>query len=152
LSCLTRYLGVALVAGGVLLFLFESGSSSRRRIGRAVLFAAVSLAPIALWLARNLALTGTVVGPREPPGFGLASQAADLARSVVDWSLPWSLPTLAKAAVLALASTPLVLARLRRKPKRFGFRSLALPALVYGASLVSVSATWGSDAIDVRLA
>jgi hypothetical protein len=71
-SSLTRYVGPALsVAGGLVLLLFGAGSLGRRA-GRTLVFAAISLLPLALWLRRNAAMAGTLVNrdlayhPMEP--------------------------------------------------------------------------------------
>jgi len=71
-SSLTRYVGPALSLAGALVLLVFGAGSLGRRTGRAVVFGAISLLPLALWLRRNAALAGTLVNrdlayhPMEP--------------------------------------------------------------------------------------
>ncbi|MFH0953846.1 MAG: glycosyltransferase family 39 protein [Verrucomicrobiota bacterium] len=61
LSVLTRYVGAAFLAAGVLALLLWSGRRGRARIADALLFGMVGAAPAALWLARNLLEAGSAV-------------------------------------------------------------------------------------------
>ena len=75
LACLTRYLGVAFLAGALALLLLRPGPLLRERLPQAAICGAVALAPLGLWMLRNLLLTGSparVVAPADvSPTFNL---------------------------------------------------------------------------------
>ena len=77
LACLDRYIGVAIAAGVVILLFLRFGASVRERTTGAALYSIVSLAPLGLWMLRNLLLTGAPA--RRVPA--------------VDVSLPFNLKT-----------------------------------------------------------
>lgn len=59
LACLTRYAGLPLIAMGSLGVLLFGCYSFWRRVGGALVFGALSVLPLALWLARNQFVVGT---------------------------------------------------------------------------------------------
>ena len=59
LAFLARYVGVALVGAGALSILIFSRKSIYRRAADAVVFGAVSCLPMALWVLRNMAASGS---------------------------------------------------------------------------------------------
>ena len=59
LACLTRYLGIAFLVGALAVLLLRRESSRGERWAPAAICAAVALAPLCLWMLRNLLLTGT---------------------------------------------------------------------------------------------
>jgi 4-amino-4-deoxy-L-arabinose transferase-like glycosyltransferase len=84
----TRYAGAPLVAvGAVLVALYPEGGWGRR-LGRAAAFTAVAVLPVALWLARNLAVAGTALGARVPGSGDLGGVAAEMGRLVTAWFVP----------------------------------------------------------------
>lgn len=65
LAVLTRYPGVVLIFVGVVALLFlNDREPARARLGKAAMFAAVSLLPIGLWVLRNIYVGGSA-GARE---------------------------------------------------------------------------------------
>ena len=50
LACLTRYVGVSLIAAIALMLALPSGASRRRNLGESALFVAAPAAPLCLWL------------------------------------------------------------------------------------------------------
>ena len=64
LACLTRYTGVTLIITGVLSILLLYQSSLKNRIFYVFIFGILTGLPLALWLARNFMLTGTLFGER----------------------------------------------------------------------------------------
>jgi 4-amino-4-deoxy-L-arabinose transferase-like glycosyltransferase len=60
LAILTRYIGVSLIALGGMSILILSKSSWKRKVGDCVLFAVISLGPIALWMVRNSLVAGNL--------------------------------------------------------------------------------------------
>lgn len=144
LACLTRYLGVTLIAAGALTLF------ARRRVRDAFLFAFVAAAPLAIWLVRNAAVTGTATGLREPPGFAWEQNLLALLHGAVDPLLPWGWPGEAKLAIAGLAA--LGGTSLARRASRTDAGPLALFVFLYALAVVVVSAFWGADRADIRLA
>ena len=64
LACFTRYVGVTLVFASVLLLAVDRSAELLQRAKRVTVYLLVSLAPLCLWMLRNLLLTGHPMGPR----------------------------------------------------------------------------------------
>ena len=64
LCCLTRYAGAGVLVCGVALIATRATLAPRRRVRAAVFYAAIGLAPVALWMARNLLVLGSPLGDR----------------------------------------------------------------------------------------
>lgn len=77
---LTRYVGLAFVGVGAL-FVF-----SRRGWGASALYAGAALLPIALWFARNLALTGHLTANTLPGTYTLTAFLIDCVKELLLWS------------------------------------------------------------------
>lgn len=60
----TRYMGVAVLATGAVVILLWAPGRPAARLGAACAYLSLSVPPLAVWLWRNLALTGTLTGPR----------------------------------------------------------------------------------------
>jgi hypothetical protein len=63
IACLARYSGATLVPVGIIVLLWP-GRSLRRRLLDSGIFTVFSIAPLAMWLTRNTALTGSAT-PRD---------------------------------------------------------------------------------------
>ncbi len=70
LACLTRYIGVALVASSLLLLTIQR-ATLRSTIGNAAIYSLVSMTPLGVWMARNFLISGTLAGKSYPDGFSL---------------------------------------------------------------------------------
>ena len=99
-AALTRYVGVAVMASGGLFLLLRGPRSLRVRCGRVLAFGLVAAAPLALWLARNQAVSGTLAGERAPGQWGLGF---NLSRVLIYLST-WALPPAGEGGVAAAAS------------------------------------------------
>ena len=60
----TRYMGVSVLATGAVVILLWAPGRPAARLGAVCAYLALSAPPLAAWLWRNLALTGTLTGPR----------------------------------------------------------------------------------------
>ncbi len=90
-------MGVALVAIG-----------AQRRTRDTVIFAVTaSVGPFA-WIARNLVLTGTAVGERVPPEWGLLRPVIQAGATFGGWLTPSGTPIVLQAAVLLAVAFALV--------------------------------------------
>lgn len=58
-ACLTRYLGVGLVAGSILVLVIGGRDRSLQAIRRALLIPIVAVAPLSIWLLRNIVAGGS---------------------------------------------------------------------------------------------
>ena len=123
-----RYLGIVLVAAVGLLLLFFPGAPFRRRLRPAVLFGLVAGMPMALWLLRNLLVSGSVVGDRDVY-YAAGEILGDMAGFLAGWAGfdPAAWP-LAAAALLLPAGAALLRGRASALPPRFSWR----PATVFG--------------------
>ena len=68
-ACLTRYVGATLLGAGALMLLLRTGAGTRTRIRDAALWSAASLAPVGVWMARNLLVIGSPFGTTFADGF-----------------------------------------------------------------------------------
>ena len=64
LACLTRYMGVAIVAAACVLLALQRGVPPLPKLLRLALFVSVSTAPLGLWCLRSLGIDGTLFGAR----------------------------------------------------------------------------------------
>ena len=154
LACLTRYAGLALVAAAVPLLLLRPGPAPSARVRGAAAYALIALAPVGLWMARNLALGGGPLGRREPPRASLPEAAGAFLEEIGGWSqfpiggVPAA--ALAALALLALAAAvALGLARAARDPEAwreraplFAFGGFALVYLAVLAVSASTTLVW----------
>ena len=76
----TRYMGVAVLATGAIVILLWAPGRPAARLGAVCAYLSLSVPPLAAWLWRNLALTGTLTGPRlasAHPPFAILRTFAD---------------------------------------------------------------------------
>ena len=85
LACMTRYIGVALIALTLSLLLLQHGVAMRRKLKRMAAYALIAAAPLGAWLTRNYLAKGTLTGARHPAS-GDPSENAWL---VLDVLLKW---------------------------------------------------------------
>ena len=85
LCCLTRYAGASVVVCGIALIVRATTLAPRRRIRAAALYAAVGLAPTALWMVRNLLVLGSPMGDRSQ--YDEQFSAPDTVRMMVEATL-----------------------------------------------------------------
>jgi hypothetical protein len=91
-ACMTRYVGLSLVVGGTVGILIGVQRPIRVRLERALLYLAVSLAPIGLFIARNAYLAGNVSDRPSPawhpPNYERWQASVT---TILKWGLPDSL-------------------------------------------------------------
>ncbi len=107
LACLTRYIGIPLVAAGAITVVLASGAGLRKRLARAFVFAIASSLPIGLWLLRNYRLTETFFGDRGPTRHSFLHGIVASAKTVLFWFVPGPGPG-TKYIVLVCAAIALV--------------------------------------------
>lgn len=163
LCWMDRYIGVAVVMTGGLFLLWEGRRPLLRRCQDLLLYAAITVPPIALWMVRNYLLSGTTMGMRRPSTDPLAANIRLTLDSFAAWLRPDPhLPVEFGAGVLAAlrlltAAVPLaclaavvmlaVFGRLRsadsaEEDRRLWLlKLLAVFLVIYLAQLIG-SATW----------
>ena len=155
----TRYLGAALLAAVAVMLLFQRGARPLQRVRRTAAFALLAGAPMAAWLVRNRAVSGTFTGPR---GYGRRSWAAltGIGEELWSWAtfdLPMvELPAVGivgflSAVALAVACGVLVRERWRRQTRPsapgwspcYVFGGFALTYFTALVASLALAATWG---------
>ena len=163
LACLTRYLGVTLIAAVLPLLLLRPGVALREKVKHCAAYALISLIPVGLWVLRNTLLTGKPTGSQGLQGPSndtlpeiLSATLADLSRWVLLWlpSDPVRIAASASAAMVLLALSIAVwyaLVRSHRSPNASAqwssFYLFGGFALVYLGILVAAqTVTFGEPA------
>ncbi len=73
-ACLTRYLGGVMIGAGALVLLLRNDIVIRTRLRDTAIWSVASMAPVGVWIMRNLLVIGSVLGSQFPDGFsGLIS-------------------------------------------------------------------------------
>jgi hypothetical protein len=162
LACVTRYAGVSLVALGGLLLLCDwryhlapadqggrddSGRGTKpivRWLGHMALYGVVAVSLFALNLYRNLRLTQTLTGFREPGLTPFKTNLHDFGSVLCDW-LPFFNEHYGAASVVAvlfiLLITGIFFWRLVRRGDFFSFNNIALSYFVVYAGFILYTAT-----------
>jgi 4-amino-4-deoxy-L-arabinose transferase-like glycosyltransferase len=112
LACLTRYVGIAIVAMGIGAVLL----SERRHADKlkdATLFCLISTLPLCLWLARNYLGYDTLTGDRPPSDLGLADIVRQVADTTSAWLLPAKAPLILRVTACIGVATALTILSLR---------------------------------------
>ncbi len=146
LTCLTRYMGVALVAASALLLLSQPGVAPLQKARRIASHALISLSPVCLWMMRNYLIWGHVTGRQ--PGVTYSISPTDfldgVLRVLASWLHPeWILEQFPLAAEVSLLAFCLALAMTTaylfvRAPAHWrGFCVCSAFALTYLATLAA---------------
>ena len=100
LACLTRYMGIALVAASVLLLASQPGVAPLRKARRIALYSLIALTPVCLWMTRNFVLVGHITGKQFSVTYSISP--AEFLHGVLDILATWLHPEwVAKQASLA---------------------------------------------------
>ncbi len=89
LACLSRYIGVTLVAAVVPLLALQRGVALPEKLRRIIIYALIALAPLSLWLLRNQLLVGSPTGYREnPASISVAQLLYQIPGVIQEWLFP----------------------------------------------------------------
>ena len=170
LAALTRYIGVTLIATGLVLVLLDDRQRWMVRMRQGVLFSLAAALPLALWLWRNWIVCGSFMGSRAPSVDGLGCNLVLAFTALVSWITPYklfpqiSLALAVGALAAGLAAAVILLVRWARHRALRGTLlhyavhllqhetfSALLFACIYGLFLVISASTAAIDVIDSRL-
>ena len=90
LACLDRYIGVTLVIWGAVIVIVANLRQLRVAVAHLFSFALISLAPVGLWLIRNLLVAGTLTGRGGIPE-SLPNNLRDVYHGILLWYIPATL-------------------------------------------------------------
>ena len=166
LACLTRYMGLALVAGGALALLGQRSVALGRRAQNVLVFSGLALLPLGGWLLRNIWRTGAATGHSDiPASFPLWFHLQSGWYTLIGWLLSYpdgdaaSLRLQSEASdlgALFLWLTPCILLALCLLPERRLRRPPGTKAVlvlfmgVYAALLVAVLTQTGTEPVTIR--
>lgn len=176
LALFTRWFGASLVLTGVLLLLFQRDAALRQRAVSILLYSAIAMTPICLWLARNLLQIGRLSNHGDiPPAFSFTENLSTLMLRFAEALSGWSrlgraaysrLTDYADGAGATLIGLGLLLAigvsaalfvllkgklHLRWRPRQSDPAFiLALFVIVYAVSVVAMISYRGVESFGVR--
>ncbi len=73
LACLTRYIGVTVVASCLILLLMQRNMTFSSKAKNIAVFSVIAITPIGIWMLRNLLTLGELTGKVYPTDFSLVS-------------------------------------------------------------------------------
>ena len=85
LACMTRYVGVALIALALGLLLFQRGTAVREKLKHMAIYATIATAPVGVWLIRNYLLATSPAGPRPLAVGDLSTNAQLVLEGLSEW-------------------------------------------------------------------
>lgn len=89
LACLDRYIGITLIASGIMaILLLSSVHELSKKIKCASIFALISCLPLTLWLLRNYHLSSTFTGSRLPSSYTLLHYINKFIDVLTMWFIP----------------------------------------------------------------
>lgn len=148
LCCLTRYIGVVVVAAVVVAILFAPSTKIGKKLTDCLVYIALSLLPFFGWCLINKHYAGTYVGERDLGDHTIHECMIALVSCLEDvFVSPWLLFILLIAAAVGL----FVWALTREDNPYPYLRTAPLYILFYGAMIVWSSAHFNIDMIDDRL-
>ncbi len=159
LAGLQRWVGVFLIAAGSISILVMHGATLRKRIADAALFGIVSGLPVALWMARNLYVAGTIAGTRENTPRTLRVTYRQFYDTLVAWFLPDQFGIGYIIGTLLIGIALLVLAALfvrRHRGRSLTHLRAALPhtmlvlIIIYAAFFIIEGSVYNLSDIDDR--
>ena len=86
MACLTRYIGLTVLASALPLLLLHGGAAFPARMRNAAIYSIIALTPIGVWMLRNLLTLGSLTGRVVPTEFELLESARDAADEVALWT------------------------------------------------------------------
>ncbi len=144
LACLTRYIGLTVVAAALLLLLCQPGITFPARIRNAAAFSAIAITPIGAWLLRNFLNSGSPFGEPIPTDFSLLSSLNNAGSEFIKWVFGSGVfkyldPVIAKISGISIGGD-ITIAALSVK-----LAILLALAIIVGYLLLRLSRGWGVE-------
>ncbi len=86
LACLSRYIGIAVIASALLLLLFQRDMTLAAKVRNGASYIFIALAPICLWMLRNFLDIGLLTGRSYPTGFSLLGSLHKTTSEFAQWT------------------------------------------------------------------
>jgi len=157
LACLTRYIGLMLVLWGIALISFHAGANKRKKLVHALSFSLVTIAPLAAWLSRNYALSGTLFGLRAPVVNTLDKNLSFVFNRFLVWYIPDKIADHRAWLILIglcaglLAGVSLINGVSKKKLRHLLLDPMLSFTLIYLTVLVVLATVTATDGIGDRL-
>jgi len=157
LAVLTRYIGVSLIFWAVFSILFFSHNRLNNKILHLFLLMIITICPLAIWLARNHMVSGTLFGYRASSQFTMCQNLNFTLNTITSWYIH---PLVAQRylIIMILIALPILLLSVYRNGilHKLNIASkqlnvIILFVLAYTSLLVISSTTTAYDKIDYRL-
>lgn len=146
--------GIAVIVGTFGLMFLRRDVGLMRRIPSAFVYGLIASAPTAIWLARNLRISGTLTGERLPSIFGMREIVAQSLSSIGESVLPSRLFAYSEIVggliLLAAVAAPLLVWLRRRDDRPLLISSIvvALFVLVYTVFIMVVAERSNTCCVD----
>lgn len=88
LACLTRYIGITVVATGLFLLLIKRDTPLTRRAVKAVSLVLICALPLSAWASRNYSVASTLTGTREPSSYTWRQVIYFTLDTATSWFMP----------------------------------------------------------------
>lgn len=108
-SFLTRYIGISVVAAGVLAVLFLSKKPGGRRLLDGVIIGLIGVIPVAIWYLRNFLLTGILSNRTVLYHLPQKARILQGIRTVSNWILPVQTPLAISYGLILIAIATLII-------------------------------------------
>lgn len=156
-ACLTRYVGVVMLPIMTSFILLTRTDDIRQRLKHAGIYVLPSTLLLALYVLRNIAVSGTLMGPRYPSQFGVLESVDWVQKVVLAWYLHWRIRVFETGLLAACVMAGAVAWHHRHamvRAVRNWHRLLRLCVafcVVYTGFIVWTSATTAYDCINDRI-
>lgn len=147
LACLTRYIGVVLIAL-VCLYLLFAVRGFKNKVVHVFLYGFISSVPTVVYLLRNYLVSGTLVGMRSPSGISLSTNIQRATKTILNWLFPivsnpegLSVPAMIAISAVCIAFIVLFVMILKNKSNKSEAVILLLMFCIFYSLYMAVSAS-----------
>ncbi len=158
MACLTRWIGVSTVLAGAAILLFSKQVNTKSRIVSVLIYLVVGGLPLCLWTLRNVVVSGTMFGVREPSSYSLDDVLFDSLWSISQWIVPVWFPKATTVFAIGAGAyaccAVCAMARMRTSADVRGwiaYAALAIFVVTFAVLLVRSALTHKFEALSERL-
>jgi len=154
IACITRYVGVTIVATGGLLLLLDTELPIKKKIGHILFYGTISISLLVANLVLNKLSTGLSTGTREPSITSFSENLHYFGTVICDWGAlgnkPYPYATLIAAVILAALIAVLLFKAFKGRMNSYENIVIAF-AIVYGLFIVIWASISRFERINSRL-